>query len=241
MCVVSLNAGSSASRLAVDLIGRYVHEALHLRRARTIEQRRRADDVRLHERHRSQDRAIDVALGGEVNDRVDVMVGEHARDQLCVADVTAHELDVGDIGNGAEVACVGERVEHDEALLGLGRTTAAHEGRADETAATGDEQIHWAVSFSRSARARKSLSRAIAAAAPSTSPARCARLHRQLAEHDATLGIEAADLGEHAARTFEVTPRGERSCALGKQQGRFGVAPVPSAKTASPRATSFIA
>ena len=64
---------------AVDLVGRDVEEAEALARlalgrarpvlARALEQPERADDVGLDERRRAVDRAVDVGLGGEVDDR----------------------------------------------------------------------------------------------------------------------------------------------------------------------------
>src|SRR4051812_39318215 len=60
----------------VDLVGGDVQEAecavfaaVIPVGARFLEQTPRADDIRLHELRRTRDRAIDMALGGEMHDR----------------------------------------------------------------------------------------------------------------------------------------------------------------------------
>ena len=58
--------------------------------ARVVEQHLRARDVRLDELGRAEDRAVDVRLGGEVDDRV--AAGGGLRDGLRVADVADDEL-----------------------------------------------------------------------------------------------------------------------------------------------------
>ena len=58
---------------AVHLVGRNLHEALDLEFAGGVEQHLRAEDVGADERPGVLDAAIDVALGREVDDRVDAV------------------------------------------------------------------------------------------------------------------------------------------------------------------------
>ncbi len=126
---------------AVDLVGRHLHEAAHLRAAGGLQQHRRADDVGVDEVGRLQDAAVHVALGGEVDHRVDPR--DRARHRLGVGDVGVDEavgLVVGDVGDVGRVAGVGELVEvHD---LGSAAERQAHERGPDEPAATGHEKLH---------------------------------------------------------------------------------------------------
>ena len=87
------------------------------------------------------DAAIDVALGGEVEDRARPMGREQALDQRAVADVAAHE-DVARIGverlQVLGVAGVGERVQVDDRLVAPGEPVEDEVG-ADEAGAAGDQ------------------------------------------------------------------------------------------------------
>jgi hypothetical protein len=123
--------------------------------AGAVEEAERADDVGLDERLGGIDGAVDVGLGGEVNDGVDLMLGEEAGDEGDVADVAVREniagvgREVGEIGG---VAGVGEGVEVDELRdpfdgLRAGRRAffseaLADEVAADEAGAAGDKEVH---------------------------------------------------------------------------------------------------
>ena len=80
---------------------------------RVVEQHLRAEHVGEDELGRAEDRAVDVRLGGEVDDRV--AAGGRARDGLRVGDVALVEL-VLDALEVRPVAGVGELVEHDDLL-----------------------------------------------------------------------------------------------------------------------------
>ena len=86
---------------------------------------------------RAEDRAVDVGLGGEVDDRVAARGG--ALDGVGIGDVADDEL-VLDALEVRGIACVGELVEHDDVVALAAR--AADEVRADEAGATGDEHAH---------------------------------------------------------------------------------------------------
>src|SRR3546814_9962348 len=96
--------------------------------ARGFQQRQRAHDVGLHEGARAVDRAVDVALGGEVDHRVGPVLGQQAVDQVAVADVALDEnmrrvvlqrrkrIEVARVREGVEVDhadAAGDRLEHE--------------------------------------------------------------------------------------------------------------------------------
>jgi hypothetical protein len=84
-----------------------------------------------------EDRAVDVGLGGEVEDRLAALGGLGNR--LGVGDVALHEavLDPLEVGR---VTRVGQLVEHDD--VHALRCEAPDEVRADEARAAGDENRH---------------------------------------------------------------------------------------------------
>ena len=92
------------------------------------------------------DRAVDVRLGGEVDDRVAAL--DRRRDGVAVVDVALDELDAVR-RQALEVLAppgVGELVEHAHRVVRVLGEPAAHEVRADEPGAAGDEQLHAAAS-----------------------------------------------------------------------------------------------
>src|SRR2546423_4872539 len=79
-----------------------------------FEQRKRADHVGLDELARAVYRAVDVALGCEMHDRVRTMCGEQARDELAVRDIASYKNVARIVFQGCKVlqiACVRELVE----------------------------------------------------------------------------------------------------------------------------------
>ena len=102
-----------------------------------VEQHLRPEDVRDDELRRADDRAVDVRLGGEVDDRLAAL--RSLRHGLRVGDVALVELVLDAVEVGA-VAGVGELVEDDH--LVAGRREAVDEVRADEPGAAGDEHAH---------------------------------------------------------------------------------------------------
>src|SRR5439155_7474394 len=85
---------------------------------RHVEQHLRADDVGENERTRAHDAAIDVSLGGEVDDLGDAVLVEDGGNQIAVADVALDEgealLVAEEIFEIGEISGVGELVEGDE-------------------------------------------------------------------------------------------------------------------------------
>ena len=86
---------------------------------------------------RAEDRAVDVGLGREVDDRG--AARGRARDRVRVGDVAVDELVLDALEVGG-VAGIGELVEHRDLGAALGQP--ANEVRADEARPAGDEHAH---------------------------------------------------------------------------------------------------
>jgi hypothetical protein len=100
--------------------------------------------TRLDERGGPVDRAVDVALGGEVHDRVGGVLDEDLRDPVDVADVgllEAQSRAVGDRLGRAVGGRVGHLVDVDDLVIGV-VDQVAHDGGADEPLPAGDEDLH---------------------------------------------------------------------------------------------------
>ena len=82
-------------------------------------------------------------LGGEVDDRVDLLAPQRLLGGLRVADVALDEDDpVLDVGQVGSVAGVGEDVVDDDMVLGVLFDPVAGEVRPDETGTSRDEKAH---------------------------------------------------------------------------------------------------
>src|SRR5665213_364017 len=102
-----------------------------------------AHDVGLEEPGRVQDGQAVVGLGGEVNDDVDVVLGQRGRHGLEVADVPLYEGDpVLDVGQVGPVAGIGEDVVGHHDIVRVAVDPVADEVRADEPGAAGHEESH---------------------------------------------------------------------------------------------------
>ena len=128
---------------AVDLVGRDVDEPVHAGPPRSLEEGEGALHVRRDERAGVRDRPVHVALGREVDHRVDLL--HQFPDEGRVADVAADE-EVARVGREVRevrgVARVGQGVQVDDRAVGVARELVAHEVRADEAGAAGDEEAH---------------------------------------------------------------------------------------------------
>ena len=100
----------------------------------SLEQRKRAVNVGANEFFGTEDRAVHVALGGEVHDGCGLMLGEDSAHQLAVVDVAVHERVariVRDRGQVRGISGVRQAVEVDE-RRGLALQPLQYEVRADE-------------------------------------------------------------------------------------------------------------
>ena len=110
--------------------------------ARGVEQVLRAQDIGDEEELGVLNAAVDVALGSEVDDVVELVAGKEVVHQGAVADVSADKdaavvVDVG--SDGAEVACIGQRVEHDDADVFVYAQQVLDVVGADESGGAGYE------------------------------------------------------------------------------------------------------
>src|SRR5262249_59437288 len=88
-------------------------------------------------------RAVDVGLGREVQDRVDA--SHHVAHDLRVAYIALHERVARiarDVGQVCRVPGVGQLVEIDDAVVGMRGEDVPDEIGADEPAAAGDQELH---------------------------------------------------------------------------------------------------
>ena len=108
--------------VAVDLVGADLEEPPELRPSRRFEQHPGAPDVGLDEGTGVEDRAVDVRLGGEVDDGVGLR--DERLDDVGVGDVALHEREartVAEVGDVARVARVGQLVEDGDSVVRIPR------------------------------------------------------------------------------------------------------------------------
>src|SRR5690348_15103097 len=105
--------------------------------ARVVEQDVGAEDVGLDELGGAEDRAVDMRLGREVNDRSATL--GRGGDGGEIGNVGLEKLDVRAVEVGP-VARVGELVEDDDLVASCGEPLC--EVRPDEAGAAGDEDSH---------------------------------------------------------------------------------------------------
>ena len=144
---------------AVDLVGADVVEALALVLLRQgfpvefggLEQGERAHDVGAGKGEGILDAAVHVALGGQVDDAVDVLLLHELEEGVEVADVHPDKLVVRpflDVLQVRQVARVRELVEVDDAVVRILRDEEADDVRTDETgAACDDDGFHIIICF----------------------------------------------------------------------------------------------
>ena len=114
------------------------------RRASRLQEVGCAADVGVNEVDRAVDRTIDVALGGEVDHCVDVVLCEKHSHGIDVADVGANKgvartVSLGDATKTGQMTRVGEGVDVDQSQLRIGGEGCTHEIAADEPGATCDQ------------------------------------------------------------------------------------------------------
>jgi hypothetical protein len=122
---------------SVHLVRRDLDEAAHAGGARRLQQGQRAADVRAQERLRRLDAAIDVALGREVDDRVDGVAPHQLQHRGAIANVAAHESMPGiavEVSQGLEVSRVRQRIDVDDRLLGPSPSRQPHVCGTDKPA-----------------------------------------------------------------------------------------------------------
>ena len=102
----------------------------------------RADDIGLDKCARAHDRSVNVRLGREMHNRVDLLVAQQGLNRLLVDDIAFDESILFVPRDGletAEIAGIGQRIENDEAIFRILVHPVMHEVSADKTGAAGDE------------------------------------------------------------------------------------------------------
>ena len=138
---VGLGVGALVDR-AVHLVGGDVQEAADPEAVGDVAQHVGAEGVGVHEREGVGDGAVDVALGGEVDDGV--VAGHVLEGGVLVADVGLHEpapAIVDQVAEVLDVAGVGQLVVDGDLVVAVGQHPTDVVG-ADEPGRAGDEQLH---------------------------------------------------------------------------------------------------
>ena len=108
-----------------------------------LEQAVGADDIGFDKGVGAGDGAVDVALGGEMDDGVDEMAAQQLLGQRLVANVAMHEMEVaGAFKSGEIVALAGisERIEHDDGVSRMLTPPVMGEIRTNEAGSSGNQQ-----------------------------------------------------------------------------------------------------
>jgi hypothetical protein len=100
---------------AVHFVRRDLDEPLHAMLARRFEEHLGADDVGVNEIRRIGNAAVDMRLGGEVHDRVELVPGKDRLDRLAIGNVLLKKLVslrmlLGDTGKVRRVTRVAEHI-----------------------------------------------------------------------------------------------------------------------------------
>ena len=132
---VRLRRGATRLEVAVDLVGRDLHEP-RTRVAHVLEQHLRPAKLGAAEVLRREDRTVDVGLGGEVDDRL--AAARRAGNVGGLRNVALVKVDV--CRKIRAVARIGQLVEHDDIVACEQQPLG--EMRADEARAACDEDAH---------------------------------------------------------------------------------------------------
>ena len=111
--------------------------------ADSIEQGEHACDVGADEGAGVDEGAVDVRLGGDVDDGVGL--GDEGVDEVRIGDVTADEPVAGIVQDAVEVgkgAGIGQQVERHDHVLRVACEDVTNVGAADESGTAGDENAH---------------------------------------------------------------------------------------------------
>jgi hypothetical protein len=143
---IALEAAPGRVDVAIHLVGRDLVIALDLEGAGGLEQLVGAVAVGHVEGARRLDRAVDVRIGGEVDDDAGVVAAHGVEDGLAVGDIAPHEriaaLELGrDVDQVVRVAGVGEFVVDDDVPIRVALQSVADVVGADKPGPAGDEDV----------------------------------------------------------------------------------------------------
>ena len=83
-------------------------------------------------------------LGGKVDNRVNVILGHRRQHDFAVGNIALHKAEVGQLIHRSQVfrvARIGELVQADDGVIGVGFGHVAHEVAANEACPTRHEEI----------------------------------------------------------------------------------------------------
>ena len=141
--------GSVKRKIAVDFIGGNLMITLDAVLAAGVHHSGGAHDIGLQEHAGILDGAVHVGLGGKVHHRVRLLMLEDLIDRSPVADVHLVEFEVGVLQSllqRGEIACVGQRIQTDDPILGVVFQFKVDEVCADEAGAAGQKYGHFHLS-----------------------------------------------------------------------------------------------
>ena len=113
--------------------------------AACFQQLERAENVGSYKLGRPKNAAVDVALRGEVHDRIGVVTREHTLDSGGIRDIDPFQTVVRRIGDRlqtVEVRRVSQLVNVDEVVFGVARNQEVQKVRPYEAGAAGDQNSH---------------------------------------------------------------------------------------------------
>ncbi len=113
-----------------------------------MQQAQRTHHIGLRKGERVLDAAVHMALGGEVDDAVDVLFLHQLVDAIEITDVHLDELIVGlvlDVLEVGEVAGIGQLVEVDDLVFRVFVDEKSNDMAADEACATSDDDVSFVV------------------------------------------------------------------------------------------------
>ena len=134
--------GGNMVEAAVFIAGLELARAFHPVAARRFDERERAHVVGLHKGAGALDGVVHMALGREVDDSADVVLGEKALDKLLIADIALHEGVVGHafaLSHVGKVARIGKLIEVDDMIFRILLAEVRNEIRSDEPGPASNE------------------------------------------------------------------------------------------------------
>lgn len=133
--------GAVKGQVAIDLIGGNLMIALDAVLVAGVQQHAGAHDVGLQEDGGVFNGAVNMALSGKVHHDVGLLLLKELIDSSPVGDGGLDKAEVGvvhDAGQGLQIACVGQAVQTDDAVLRMSAQHIVDEVAADKTGAAGD-------------------------------------------------------------------------------------------------------
>ena len=111
-----------------------------------VHERCRAEDVGLQKDAGIFDGAVDMAFRREIDDDIGPFLLKETEDALSVADIQPDKAEVAlfqDARKRRKIACIGELIEADDAVVGILFQHVEDEVAADEAGTARDEDGHW--------------------------------------------------------------------------------------------------